>query len=425
MLSKRKIIYIILLCFIVSCNTEEKDIKKATKVNDEISEINFFMENSGSMAGYLKGSTDFVKTIPNLLVAIEQKIDSGKIPLHTFYIANSITPFSGTAQDFVYEISTKQTAKEKSSEMHRIFRMIADKTDSNDISMFVSDCILSYSDEDIKKNPEINREKAEGGLKPFITSAFNDLQKKNDMCASIYSFNSSFNGTYYTYKNGKIPLKGNVKRPYYLWVIGNKNLLKKINAQLKKLENFKPDVVIDFGIFDEPITDYNIFFKLKKGGQWEPQGKGITNIEVSNKKPATVLIGVDLSTLPDFVKDTTYLLQNLQKNKDNIDFKILKVSLQESIDRSTLKKNEQDAFNKSTHLFLIEITNVYKSQADLKISLPLQYDTAYRNLSIMDDRKVADISGKTFAFQHLVDGVRSAYQNSNQEFIRISIPIKK
>ena len=408
-----------------SSNEDKKTVKSVSR-EKKINTINFFMETSGSMAGYLKGSTDFVKTIPNLLVAIEQKIDSGKTPMHNYYIADTITPFTGTTKDFIYEISTKQPAKAKSSEMHRIFKMIADKTDSNDISMFVSDCILSYSDKDIKSNPEINREKAEGGLKPFITSAFNDLQKKNDMCASVYGFNSNFNGTYYTYQNNKIPVNGNVVRPYYLWVIGNRDLLKKFNGELKKLESFKPDnISIDFGIFDKPITDYSVFFKYKKSGEWELGDKGLTNVEVSKTKPATFAIGVDLSSLPDYVKDTTYLLQNLHKSNDNIDFKIARVFLQKSIERADLKKNEQDVFNKSTHVFIIEINNIYKPKAEIKISLPLQYDTSYRKLSIMDDRKIADISGKTFAFQYLVDGVRSAYQNSNKEFIDISVPIKK
>lgn len=410
-----------------ACNSgEDKKIVKPVAHEKKIDKINFFMETSGSMAGYLNGSADFVKTIPNLLIQIEQKIDSGKPALHNYYIADTITPFTGTTKDFIYEISTKKPAKEKSSEMHRIFKMIADKTDSNDISMFVSDCILSYNDKDIKANPEINREKAEGGLKPFITSAFYDLQKKNNMCASLYGFNSSFYGTYYTYQNGKLPIKGNVVRPYYLWVIGNKDLLKKFNSQLKKLENFNPDnITIDFGIFDKAVTDYNIFFKLKKSGEWEPEGKGLANVKVSAKKPATAAIGVDLSSLPDYAKDTAYLLKNLHKNNGNIDFKIVRVLLQQSIDRTGLKKNEQDLFNNSTHIFLIEITNLYKPKVDLKINLPLQYDTSYRNLSIMDDRKIASIAGKTFAFEYLVDGVRSAYQNNNQDFISISIPVKK
>lgn len=84
-----------------------------------------------------------------------------------------------------------------------------------------------------------------------------------------------------------------------------------------------------------------------------------------------------------------------------------------------------DALAKSSHIFIVEVSDLYKSNTEIKISLPLQYDTSYHNISIMDDRDIKDISGKTFAFEHLVDGVRAAYQNPNQDFITIAIPIKK
>ncbi len=198
------------ICFLFvffSCTENKKKDKTPVSSEHRIEKINFFMEVSGSMAGYLKGSTDFVKMIPNLLVAIEHKVDSGRLKLHNYYIAESVLPFNGTTEDFIYTIATRHPAREKSSEMHKIFQMIADRTDSNDISMFVSDCILSYSDADIKGNMEINREKAEGGLKPFITSTFSKLQNKNEMCASVYGFNSDFDGTYYTYQNNRLPIK--------------------------------------------------------------------------------------------------------------------------------------------------------------------------------------------------------------------------
>lgn len=418
---------ILLFSFFVVCSCSNND-KKIKTVSQErkIDKINFFMETSGSMAGYLKGSTDFVKTIPNLLVAIEQKADSGRLKMHNYYIADAVIPFKGTTEDFIYTLSTQHPAKEKSSEMHKIFQLIADKTDSNDISMFVSDCILSYTDKDITANREINREKAEGGLKPFITSTFNRLRSKNDMCASVYGFNSDFEGTYYTYQNGRLPIKkGSVKRPYYLWVIGNKALLKKFNAQLQQLESFKPDVAMDFGIFDKPVTGYNIFFRFKKTGTWQPEGDQLTNAKITKSTPATVAIGADLSALPAYAKDTDYLKKNLRLDKGNVAFNILAILMPGTIDKADLKKNELDALANASHIFVIAITDVYKPKAEMKMTLPLQYDTAYRNISIMDDRNIKDISGKTFAFRHLVDGVRAAYQSPDQNFIAISIPVKK
>lgn len=408
------------------CHTKVDVVHAANQKENKIDKINFFMETSGSMAGYLKGSTDFAKTIPNLLVAIENKTDSVEMPLHNYFISDSVTSFKGKTRDFIYALSTQKAPKDKSSEMDKIFKMIADKTDSNDISIFVSDCILSYSDKDIQTHPEINIEKAEAGLKPLITSTFDELQKKNDICASIYGFNSSFDGTYYTYKNGRLPINFNVKRPYYIWVLGNRELLKKFNVQLKKLEQFKPDLIdMDFGIFNKPINDYDLFFKLKKGGEWEPDNKGISNAVISKNNPLTFAISLDLSSLPDYAKDTAYLIKNLNKNKETADFKVTRVLLKDNINRADLKKNELDAYNNATHIFIFEVDNIYKPKGEIAINLPLDYDTSYRKLSIMDDRKLADISGKTFAFQYLVDGVRAAYQNPNQYFINIIIPIKK
>ncbi len=423
----KRTLWICLLFVFFGCTENKKKDKTLVSSEHKIEKINFFMEVSGSMAGYLKGSTDFVKTIPNLLVAIEQKVDSGRLKLHNYYIADAVLPFNGTTEDFIYTIATRHPAREKSSEMHKIFQMIADRTDSNDISMFVSDCILSYSDADIKANREINREKAEGGLKPFVTSTFSKLQKKNDMCASVYGFNSDFDGTYYTYQNGRLPIKkGSVIRPYYLWVIGNRELLKKFNLQLQKLEPFKHNnVAMDFGVFDKAVIDYNIFFRFKKNGEWQPESNKLTNIKISKSNPAIIAIGANLSALPSYAQDTNYLKKNLKLDKNNLDFRIISILTPENINKADLKKNELDALTKSSHVFIIEVSDVYKANTEMKISLPLQYDTSYRNISIMDDRSLKDISGKTFAFEHLVDGVRAAYQNPNQDFISISIPIKK
>ena len=422
----KKLLSICLLFLFAGCSSNNHEAKKVSTAAPHIEKVNFFLEVSGSMAGYLNGATDFVKTIPNLLVAIEHKVDSGRLKVHEYYIADSITPFTGSTEDFITDMSTRQPAKEKSSEMQQIFKMIADKTDSNDISMFVSDCILSYADNEVRANKEINREKAEGGLKPLITSTFDKLQQKNNMCASVFGFMSDFNGVYYTYQNEKIVIKkGQVIRPYYLWVIGNRELLKQFDAQLYKLESFKPDLAMNFGLFDKSVTDYSIFFRFKKSGEWETDGKALTDANISKKQPATVAVGLDLSALPPYAQDTDYLRQHLQLKTDDADFKIANIVLASNVNKGELKKNELDDLTNSTHIFVININDLYKPKAEISFRLPLQYDTSYRKLSIMDDRNIANISGKTFGFEYLVDGVRAAYQNPSQDFISVTIPIKK
>ncbi len=148
-------------------------------------------------------------------------------------------------------------------------------------------------------------------------------------------------------------------------------------------------------------------------------------MKITKSNPAVIAIGANLSALPAYAQDTNYLKRNLKLDKSNLDFRIISIVVPENINKADLKKNELDALAKSSHVFIIEVSDVYKANIEMKISLPLQYDTSYRNISIMDDRSLKNISGKTFAFEHLVDGVRAAYQNPNQDFISISIPIKK
>lgn len=415
-----KFSFLIVISFFYSCvDSDKKQIPVV--VEPKISKVNFFMETSGSMAGYLEGATDFRNDIPNLLVEINGKIN----PLHTYFIADSVLPFNGTTQEFINTIALRSPANGKSSQMHKIFEMIAKRTDSNDISMFVSDCILSYPDEEIRKNREINSINAAGELKSTMTNAFLNLRAKNNMCASLYGFTSAFNGNYYTYQNTPLKIKGNIDRPYYIWVIGNKELLIKFNKQLKDLQVFKPDnISMDFGIFSDPIEDYSILFSLGRKGDWSTDYKQLENVKATTKDAAIFSVAVDLSSLPGYASDTNYLRSNLRISSEGIDLHITRVLLAKSIDRSKLKEKEKGIIDKSTHVFEITISDIYKS-GTIQLSLPLQYDTSYRNQSIMDDRDVAGISGKTFSFEHLVDGVRNAYQNNSQNFIHLSIPVKK
>lgn len=418
--------FLILIVVVFFCNCSEKKKKEVIVTPEKkISQINFFMETSGSMAGYLKGETAFRNNIPNLLVEIGGKIDSGHTPLRTYFVADSVTPFNGSTQEYINTIAVKSPANGKSSQMHKIFQMIADRTDSNDISLFVSDCILSYADDVIKQNQEINRVNAAGELKSTMTDAFLRLRKKNDMCASLYGFNSAFWGNYYTYQNTKLPLQGTINRPYYIWVMGNKDLLLKFNKQLKELQGFKPDhIAIDFGIFSAPVQDYTILFMLGKKGEWSTNYKELEEVKASAKEKAAFSMAVDLSALPAYASDTAYLLKNLVISAGGLTTAISRVFLTSGINRTQLKEKEKDIVNNNTHIIEVEINDIYKS-GNIDITLPLQYDTAYRKQSIMDDRIVGDIAGKTFAFEHLVDGVRNAYQTNNQHFIQISIPVKK
>ncbi|SEI49884.1 hypothetical protein SAMN05216327_10248 [Dyadobacter sp. SG02] len=417
---------LVLFVIVLGCTDETK--KKAAHKKDraapqKVDQIHFFMETSASMEGYFKGGTEFVRDIANMMVDIEGSRLTPAQPMQIYYIAGKAIPFTGETRDFIRQMATVKIASSKSSDMHRIFQLIAGKTRPDDLSIFVSDCILSYPDSIVRRNPEINRQRAAGELRALMKSTFRGLKKKG-FCASLYGFNSDFNGNYYNYRNGKIKLV-NQKRPYYLWVIGRKEQVAMFNRELEGLRNFSPFLRLDFGIFDQPVSQHQLFFAYQKQGDWRPDNGGIKELETSVKKPAAFAIGVDLGSLPGELRDPKYLSSNIFPVSKNITFKIRKVLIAREVEKQKLKSAEKRILDGSSHVILVEVTDFYEDSGLIRLAMPLRYNERYRAFSIMDDLDASSISGKTFAFEHLVDGVREAYQSPNENFISLSIPVKK
>lgn len=421
-LSKSSLL-IALLIFSFSCTSKKPD-KVVVPPTPTLGNINFYIETSASMGGYFKSGADLSKIIPNFLVEVENRINNGK-GININFIADTIRRYTKNTKDFIHDISTTEISNDKTSEMHRLFEMVTSKAGPNDISIFVSDCILSYSNEDIKRNKEINKDNADGELKATIKSVFLKLAKKN-ICASLYAFNSSFEGIYYNYQNGRESIaKGATKRPFYIWVFGPRELLADFNKRLSDLSNFAPELVIDFGLFQNPVQQYDILFKTERSGNWTAGVSEIKEIEFSQKKPLQFAIAVDLSYLPQYATNKKNLLQRLKISPKNCAVELVAVKLKTEIDIAKSPPREKQLLEGDSHVFVFNIKDMVADDASFTVSLPLEYSTEYEKWSIMDDRNVSDISGKTFAFIHLVDGVREAYQRKNQDFINISIKLKK
>ena len=136
-----------------------------------------------------------------------------------------------------------------------MFEQILDRTDENTISIFVSDCILDIPNGDATdffENRSID-----------IRNAFTKhLNKFYESGVEIFRLESSFKGRYY-YSHGSEYLQ-DVKRPYYMWVIGNKNIL----AHLNKL--------VPFSEIRHGIKNYFAF-----------STNGVLPFEITNKKGIT------------------------------------------------------------------------------------------------------------------------------------------
>ena len=381
--------------------------------------INFVLETSASMGGYLTGQTEFKDVISDLVTKVN---DVKPVSLYTISTGKP-QPVSGDVNTFVGQMATTKLATGKSSELHRIFQQVGQLTTGNKVAIFVSDCILSFPDADIKNNPEVNRINASSTLKSNIYSQFREFSKQ-DISVTVYAFNSAFNGTYYTYQNQKQKLTGE-KRPFYVWVLGKQSLVAEVNRQLGELLSEKPAERIDFGTA-KPLTKYDLLFSLNKKGDWRASNNNVTDIKSGRKTPpAEFAIGIDAATLPAYAHTDSYIRQNLSVSANNGTVKLVSVQPKTAVKTDRLNANEQKLLNQDTEVLTFRTEKLFDDETTLHLTLPVRYDTWYTNWSTMDDRTADGRKGKTFAFNYLLTGVKEAYQSGSNTFMDITIKLTK
>lgn len=409
---------IICLALFSACNEPEEKVAEIGEPLPVLEKVNMFIETSSSMGGYFQKDAAFKTVLSDLTIKIHNNIT----PVSIFFIGENTVPYSHEINRFSSDIATTRIARDKSSEIHKIVEEIAEKTDSTAVSLFVSDFILSFPDEDIRKNPEINRYEAPNALKNNIFNTFS-VMNKSGFNASIYAFTSNFYGDYFDYGNRKTTLNGTT-RPYYILVLGKKHLLDKFNEQLKDINTFKPEQYLHFGAMDEAIRDYEIFTQVGRSGEWSVDGNSIKGINRSSEEGSQFTLGFDLSSLPSYVQEEEYLSQNLQVDCEgcNVSFEIME---KEDISDKPTRKREIEALEKNTHLIVINVEEMALGTANLNLKLPLRFDNWYLDWSTDDDRNITDMGHKTFALEHMINGIREVYENNNTYFIESEIQLNQ
>ncbi|WP_229311000.1 hypothetical protein [Larkinella soli] len=384
-----------------------------------IDQIHFFMETSASMGGYLRGGTEFKDVVSEVIT----KANTIR-PVTIWTIAEQAKRYEGTPADFVTDLATTPLATERSSKLHTIFDRVGKQAAGNNIALLVSDCILSFPDEEIRKNREINRTDASSVLKNNIYDEFSRL-KRQGISATVYAFRSQFNGTYYDYRNTRTALSGE-SRPFYLWAIGRQELLVDFNRKLQDMLTTRPAKILDFSN-STALNRYELFFSLNKKGEWRAKNNNITELEARPGKPAEFALGLDLSGLPTYAQAEDFLKKNLAISSKDAAVKLLSVQKKENVPtEKRLSEREERLLNQSTHVLTFRVDNMFAGEAAVTARLPVRFDNWYeKEWTTMDDRIPAERQNKTFALQHLMNGVKEAYQSSTNDFLVLNFKLVK
>lgn len=382
----------------------------------KIQSFDVYLENSGSMDGYVKGITSFEGELGTIIPQIANfgLADNAKVTLN--YLNDSIINYGSSidVKRFVTGLEPEEFARRGGnrgdSDISDCFTKVIKrmKGKKGNVSLLISDCVFSpTSNEDIDKYL--------GMQKNYVTMALKELGKEYGFM--VYRFMSMYDGTYYNKVKPHYDMSGSNRqeRPYYIWVFGQRAHLSKVRQLLSKEEE-KGDVFVDFSPYDY------IPYACKQAHCLSSSSKHIKEAKLSMKKKLKLDIYVNYDCMP---LGNKYLMQKENYLVDgNVSMKILNISA----------TKEKEGFSHKITIESDSIANGIKSQSCVVISLMRPsslgaWTTTYDDPDGMDyapdsiSSRAKDIRRipRTFGIKSLVEGANQAYTGNVYAKIAIII----
>lgn len=447
------VITILLLVF-CSCERSERRVNKVEQtvaidttaslktpepaiVEQKALKIKLYIENSGSMFGYVNGRTQLKDMLQNLLVDLNYEYNEDNIEIyfvntkiHNNPIKTGIINFAGKLSP--YSIKIGQTG---SSDLNDIFRQITSEIEDNSVSILVSDFIYS-----IKKGNTVN---LLGEQQALTRNVFLTADKEGQkLTTNVYQYLSDYDGKYYDFNDDGKPFKG--LRPYYLAVIGEQGNIKQFTDQIgpkfPKYKGYSNEYLLtaeDFKVEDFTVlsSTYNVGrIKPVRGSEVNGQVRKI-EVEDSGRGDVTfqMAIAVDLSSLAV----TNNYITNIENYElENDDYTLFEIGQIE--DGNIVFSNGEKqpisitdlnymAFN-ATHAFIFQSTN--PNSGNLSFRLKNNIPNWVNESSLLDDTDLTintNKQNKTFGLDYLINGISEAYLQATKKvsYFNIDITIEK
>lgn len=423
---KKIFIFCCIALLLTNCGNNQRrgsDRKSATS-NDTLSvhniipivkpTVNVYIENSGSMDGYVNGNTEFKGAIRDLLVLLKHYYGTEEDKIKVNFINNRIreTDTQIDLATFATNINQHwrvQGEDSRSSNLNNVFKMILDKTDNNSISILFSDCIYSISGRD-----------SEGLLsdeKSLTKDAFLSRWRQDSLklATTIIKMKSRFYGAYWDKNNDSTHLDGDI-RPYYICVIGNNDVMLDFNSKIPlekdKIEGFDNKYVISTGVADKLYysvlisTDNVGRFKANRNASTKEYIRGIKDVDMksSGGNKFTFAVAVDLNNVP---AEEDYLLSHENYTYGDNNFHIKEIK---PIDKNNISASDWVRISSANPTHIIVLEAIGTAISDVKVSLKKQMPKWIEQSNIIDDRNIKNNLDKTFGIKYLIEGIAEAYQ---------------
>ncbi len=360
--------------------------------------VNVFLEVSGSMEGFMPKTgtsgenTKFQQHVAQLLSEINR---TGAAKRKSFFRIKE-KPYADTYQGISGTVRSGIQQPAKSTELPAVLDTLMTRYyQPGTVSVLISDFIYS------PKN---------AGAIPYIKTDITDALQRNgaqpDLAVSVYGYLSDFRGTYYPALKaaGKKTNCCDTEIPYYIWVLGPADAVRRFDAALLEQQ---PAKQAHFGV-TYPRPAYSVLDKFQNKGAWYYGDAGASKrtagtyrvvavSEASAQQPVEFVVGLNLGQLPGQYKDVAYLKQNLKLEGVDTDAKLLDVT--PATDQTKASSGPQ---SKYTHFAKVRLTQQPKAARPLVLRLHDQRPAWVAQWTTRNDGTPAP---KTFALNSLLDGL--------------------
>ena len=380
-----------------------------------IQDVNVYLENSGSMDGYVKGNTGFEQSIYAYLteLQISKIVDS----LNLNYVNSRIIPLGNDVERFIHNIEPidfrKHGGNLGTSDIAIVLDSVLSRHKKNDVSIFISDCIVSPGNKYVSSPQSLDNyllEQRTKIKKSFVQSL---EQAKGDLAVVICQLTSLFDGRFYNKFDRPTYYKGN--RPFYVWLIGStahiKQLLDKVTLEILKGNGAELENVYTL-LASSKTIDYGVLLMPRLGNfdldRANPKTT-IRNIRKENRgqQGGTFMfsVGANLAQLP---LDKNYVLNAANYGINNKDYAL------------SVKEQRSGRFS---HVF--SLSSQIASRGNITITLKNRFPQWVEDKTdfLGDDLEKDGTTEKTYGLKYLIEGVYDAFASRQKDYAEFKITI--
>lgn len=412
----------ILLLTVLQCTsggikrTPPQGENKTISTFQPIQDVNVYLENSGSMNGYVKGNTGFEQAIYAFLTGL--KIAKLADTLNLNYINSRVIPLGHDVEHFIHHIEPidfkNRGGNLGTSDIAIVLDTVLTRHKKHDVSIFISDCIVSPGRKYAQSSPQ--------SLDNYLIEQRTDIRNSfsmaldkadDDLAVIICQLTSLFDGTFYNKFDDRTYYQGS--RPFYIWMIGNTAHIKQLLnlGTLDELGKNGAELghVYALTVSSEQV-DYGILL-MPRLGKFDLDKRNpkttICNIRKETKGEQKGMfmfsVGADLSHLP---LDGSYMSDVDNYEVSNKDY--------------SLSVKEQ----KSTqYSHVLSLSSKIASRGHITITLKNQFPQwVYDRTDFLGNDLVKDgATDKTYGLQYLIEGVYEAFTARQKDYAEIQITV--